>query len=132
MPTFTVYDQTVSGERTGKSRLEVPSERITLRELIKRRVQQEVEKSNLRRAEAFRGQAQPSGAERILNGYRLRRFREVDWKPHYEKALRGFRAKGFFVLLNGHQVEHLDEPLTLSPEAEVHFVKPSASRWLDD
>ena len=44
--------------------LEVLTERITVRELIRTRVYQEVRDYNLHRPEYFRGLVQPTGAER--------------------------------------------------------------------
>jgi hypothetical protein len=52
--------------------LEFDSPRITLRELIRRRVADEVEQFNRDRPEIFEGLVQPDESEQILNGYRCR------------------------------------------------------------
>src|SRR3712207_1286847 len=63
--TLKIRDETTSsaGGDSGEFTLEVLTERITLRELIRTRVHQEVRDYNLRQPEYFRGLVQPSGAE---------------------------------------------------------------------
>ena len=58
--------------------LDLPSERITVRELIRTRVYREVRDHNLHRPEYFRGLVQPTDAERTLNGFTVRQSRRID------------------------------------------------------
>jgi hypothetical protein len=58
--------------------LDVPDERITVRELIRARVYREVHDYNLDQPECFRGLIQPSDAERSLNGFKMRGRRRID------------------------------------------------------
>lgn len=46
--------------------LDLDSERVTVREIIRSRVYQEVEEYNARQPEYFRGLVQPAGAEKTL------------------------------------------------------------------
>lgn len=133
MPTITIQDQTTSGKKLGELTLDVLTERITVRELIRARVYQEVEDFNQRqRAEAgaaatgeltFRGLVQPTETEATLNGYRMKRVREVDWKAQFEKACEVFERNGFLVLVDERQVEGLDEEVVLGATSTVTFLK---------
>ena len=76
--TLTVRDETAAGHVYEERPLEVPSERMTVRELIRERVYQEVQDFNRKQGEQiFRGLVQPSDTERVLNGnregYRLKK-----------------------------------------------------------
>ena len=67
--TLTIRDETTSGDVYGERPLEFPTERITVRDLIRERVYQEVQDFNRDQGErVFRGLVQPTDAERVLNG----------------------------------------------------------------
>ena len=123
MATVTVYDETTSGGRTNELTLEFLDERITVRELIRSRVYQEVTEYNARMTEYFRGLVQPTDAERVLNGYRVRERRRLDWEPQYEKAIAAFRGNGFMILVDDRQVTGLDEVVELRHDSAVTFLK---------
>jgi hypothetical protein len=108
--------------------LEFPSERTTVRELIRERVYQEVQDFNQKQKEqVFRGLVQPTDAERVLNGtrpeYRLTQHRELDWKAQFEKALDAFARNGYFILVNEQQVESLDQEFEIGHGTQISFVK---------
>jgi hypothetical protein len=69
--TITIHDETASGRKTNTFTLDCLTEQITVRELIRSRIYQEVQDYNLKEPEHFRGLVEPSEAERTLNGYRL-------------------------------------------------------------
>ena len=124
MPTtLMVRDETTSGDLLHEFALEVLTERITVRELIRSRVYQEVQDYNRKQPEHFKGLVQPTDAEQTLNGYRLRTRREINWKTQFEKACEAFERNGFFILVGDKQVETLDEPILISPTQTVAFVK---------
>ena len=78
--TLTIRDETTTGELLGKTVVEFLTERITVRQLIRSRVYQEVHDYNTKQPEYFRGLVQPSDAEKTLNGYKIRKARRVNWK----------------------------------------------------
>lgn len=122
--TLTVRDETTSGQLLGRITLEFLTERITVRELIRSRVYQEVQDHNLKAHQhVFQGLVQRSDAERELNGYRLRKPRTIDWKQQYEVALKAFQENGFLILVGDRQVEDLDEEIEIQPGVEVTFLK---------
>ena len=121
--TLTITDQTTAGHTTGETVLEFLTESITLRELIRSRVYQEVQDYNRNQPEYFCGLVEPTNGERTLNGTRLRKGREVDWKQQFDQACQAFVRNGFFVLVDNRQAESLDEQIILRPGTSVSFVK---------
>ena len=99
------------------------TERITVRELIRSRVYQEVKDYNTQQPEYFRGLVQPTEAEQTLNGYRLRQRRQIDWEEQFEQAIAAFQRNGFIILVNDQQVTELDEEIVLAAETPVTFLK---------
>ncbi len=123
---ITIYDETLPGERTASRRLDLLSSTITLRELIRRRVYEEVQEYHAAPPSAvFRGLVTPSPMEAALNGPKPEHpvKRRLDWEAQYEKALSAFAGNGFFVLVGDRQVESLDEEIQLKVDTEVSFVK---------
>ena len=121
--TLTVHDERTSGERTHSMTLSFPTEKLTVRELIRERIYQEVQDYNLKQTEYFNGLVEPSDAEKTLNGFKLRKKRKIDWEEQFARALDGFQRNGFFILVGDRQAEQLDEELVVSGETEVSFVK---------
>jgi hypothetical protein len=127
--TLTVRDETATGDTIHSFPLEFPSERITVRELIRERVYQEVQDFNRRNDPVFRGLVQPKGAQRVNAherrawAYQLKTRREIDWKEQFEQATNAFEKNGFFILINDKQAEALDEEVVLTRESTVTFVK---------
>src|SRR4051812_15480889 len=127
MPAITIKDQTTTGKTTGELTLDLLTETLTVRELIRARVYQEVEDYNLRQrtgpAGNFNGLVQPTGAEQTLNGYPPKPPRQIDWKPQFEKACEAFDNNGFLLLVDDRQPESLDEQITLRAQSTVTFLK---------
>jgi hypothetical protein len=103
--------------------LRLVSERVTGRELIERRVRQEVAQQNREPAEFVRTLVRPTHAEETLNGYRLRAPAPLDADAQVERALEAFTAKGFFLLVDDRQIEQLDESFIVTPTSRVTFIK---------
>ena len=103
--------------------LSFPTERITVRELIRERVFQEVQDYNLRQPEFYCGLVKPSDAEQTLNGFRLTKKQLIDWEQQFDKALEAFERNGFIILVGNRQVEGLDEVIEIEPESSVTFLK---------
>ncbi|MFD8707584.1 hypothetical protein ACFV1W_34220 [Kitasatospora sp. NPDC059648] len=123
MATVIFVDETTSGVRRDAWRLAVAEERLTLRELIRRRVHREVAEHNAGRS-AFHGLVQPTPAERTLNAYRQPEAdRAVDPERQFLRAVEAFGRNGFLVLVGDRQVEELDAELDLRADTEVCFLK---------
>lgn len=123
--TLTVFDETTAGDRGDPIVLEFLTEHITIRELIRQRVYQEVRDYNLNLAKqpVFRGLVQPTDAERTLNGYKLKAKRQIDWKQQFDKAIEAFEKNQILILVDDRQATSLDEQVTITPETDVSFLK---------
>lgn len=138
MTTVTFVDETTAGARDDAWALEILEERLSLRELIRRRIFQEVAEFNAVDWSAadrpaaggptaggyeFRGLVQPSDAERTLNGYRLKSPRRIDPEEQCARAAEAFGRNGFLVLVGDRQILDLDEEIDLAFGTEVTFLK---------
>ena len=124
--TLKIRDETTVGLGGDEDRdftLDVMGGRITVRELIRTRVANEVRDYNLSQPEYFRGLVQPTDAERSLNGFRMRKRRRIDPKKQFELAIKAFFANGFIVLVNDRQVDELEEEIEIRPDTTVTFLK---------
>ena len=121
--TLTIHDETASGQKTHTFTLACLMERMTVRELIRARIYQEVQDYNQKQPEYFRGLVEPTAAERVLNGYKLKARRQIDWEEQFKRALTAFERNGFFVLVGDRQAETLDEEFEVKVDTEVSFVK---------
>jgi hypothetical protein len=107
-----VRDESPAGRNLGEVAFEVP-DAISLRDLIKVRVREEVAKHNAAPTGTFRGLVQPDGPSK----------RRLDWEKQAEVALRAFSKGGFFVVVGNRQIDDLDAQLDLSEASDVAFVR---------
>ena len=121
--TITIVDETVSGERVNSFTLDSLTESVTTRELIRARIYQEVQDYNRKQSGVFSGLVQPKGAERVLNGFKLKKKKAIRWETQFEKACEAFAGNGFFLLVGEQQAEDLDEEFVIRVDTEVSFVK---------
>ena len=123
--TVKVRDETTAGDVLGALDLQLEHERISVRELIRARVHQEVRAFNAQQTskDRFVGLVQPTDAERELNGYRLRKPRLIDADKQTATAWRAFERGNVLLLVDDRQAEELDEEVTLRPVADVVFLK---------
>jgi hypothetical protein len=121
--TLTVRDTTMSGETLNECCLEFLTERITVRELIRSRVYQEVQDYNLRQPERFCGLIQPEPNESALNGPRSLAPRQINWQRQLERALTAFNKQQVLILVQDRQVHDLDEEIEIKPGTDVSFLR---------
>ena len=132
---LTIRDETASGRVTHSLTLDVLDETITVRELLRSRVYQEVDDYNRKVREAnasdvaYNGLVKPTELEVELNaahGVRApgkARHREIDFKKQFEVACDAFERNGFFILIDDKQAERLDETISRRHDWQVSFVK---------
>ena len=125
LTTLLIRDETTSslGKAEHTFTVHVSGEKISIRELIRQRVTQEVEQFNNRQPAVFRMLVQPSEAERTLNGFKFHKPRVVDPTAQYEKAIEAFEGNGFIVLVDDFQIQELDDEIALHPDTSVTFLK---------
>jgi hypothetical protein len=117
----TVKDESRPGRVLSELVLPDVPERLTLRELIRTRIREEVAIANLERATARHLLVRPRDAEVTLNG--VRAPRTIDWEEQARIAEEAFEQNGFFVLVEGRQIDDLDEELTLGADSSVRFLR---------
>ena len=123
MSTLLVHDETTSGQKTNSFTLDCLTERMTVREVIRARIYQEVQDFNQKEPEYFRGLVEPTQAERTLNGYKLKAKRKLDWEEQFKRACEAFERNVFFVLVGNRRATSLDETFEVKVDTEVGFVK---------
>jgi hypothetical protein len=123
VPAITIRDESRPGRVVTELVLPEIPERVTLRELIRTRVREEVARANLEQTGAHQLLIQPTDAEVTLNGYRLREPRRIDWEKQAAVAEESFGRNGFFVIVDGRQVDSLEDELELTVDSDVRFVK---------
>ncbi|MBL1104437.1 hypothetical protein JK361_07455 [Streptomyces sp. 5-8] len=123
MATVTFRDETATGKPVIEWEVSGLPEQMTVRELIRLRVREEVARHNARPGNRFHGLVRPDDAEAELNGYRLREPRRIDWERQAEIAEHAFLTNGFFVLAGERQVEELDEVVDLTADPDLVFIK---------
>ncbi|MDG4774967.1 hypothetical protein [Solwaraspora sp. WMMD792] len=127
MAMVTFVDESTAGARTPAWALQIFEERLTLRELIRRRIHQEVAEYHAAEAAGTapaRSLVQPTPVERALNGDPTTRRRpRVDPDNQVALAETAFSRNGFVVLVGDRQVENLDDEVDLRRDTEVTFLK---------
>lgn len=123
MTTVAFVDESTAGKQSDAWHLEIFEETLSLRELIRRRVYQEVAEHNAKSSPVFSGLVQPEDAEVTLNGYRLRKARSIDAEKQFDKAVEAFGRNGYVVLVDDRQVEELDAVVDISQGTTVTFLK---------
>jgi hypothetical protein len=122
---LTIRDEALSGEALREWALEVATESLTVRELIRSRVYQEVQDYNVGQGPVFQGLVQPDEAEKTLNGWKLRKPRLLDWKRQFDRAVEAFEKNQILILVNDRQAERLEEEVVLGPDTRVTFLRLS-------
>jgi len=118
---LSLSDETTSGESRSAGTLQFDTPNLTLREIIRLRVEQEVARFNEADFAMFQGLVEPEESERILNGVRTRPF--LDGQKQFAKAIAAFKGNGFLVLLDDRQIMDLDEPLHVTAQSKITFLR---------
>lgn len=124
MTALLIRDEALSGETQQEFSLDFLTEHITVRELIRSRVYQEVRDFNVRKSRnGFCGLVTPTDAERTLKGVRLKHLQEINWQEQFEQAVAGFEQGRMLILINDQQAQSLEEQIEVRPDTIVTFVK---------
>lgn len=120
---ITITDSSLTGKLIGKKQLSFNSEIVIVKDIIERRVYDEVEAYNLKCGEVFYGLVEPSDCEKLLNGYKMRKPKLIDPEQQVYVALDAFQKNGYFVLVDDIQAESLEQEVQLKTTTVVSFVK---------
>ncbi|TWU09149.1 hypothetical protein CA54_43890 [Symmachiella macrocystis] len=122
--TITIRDEELGGGAVNEFSLDCLTEHITVRELIRSRVFQEVKDHNAKQYQTeFNGLVQPTDSERTLNGFQMKKRRQIDWKKQFEQALEGFERNQILILVDDRQTESLEEEIEVGPQTVVTFLR---------
>ena len=118
MPTITIKDESLSGSQPSW-KLDITEEQSTVREIIRRRIYQEVSEYNAKKRIHSSGlipstSLSPSPADSAPS---------LDWQTHYDQAITSFEKRHYIVIINDQQVTHLDTPIHLSAQSTITFLK---------
>jgi len=118
-----IVDQTLGVHPHVTRELRLASERITLRELIERRIEEEVAAINAGRSDV-RPLVMPTRQEARLNGVRaVEAAQPVDPRKQLEAAITAFARTRIVVIVDGRQATDLDQQIAVTPQTEVRFIK---------
>jgi hypothetical protein len=98
-------------------------DRLSVRELIRTRVREEVARANADRTQPRKLLVAPLEAEETGNGYRVREGKLIDWEAQAAVALEAFERQAFFLFVDGQQVDELDSDVLLGADSEVRFLR---------
>lgn len=123
MKILTIRDESMTGQLLQELLINIDTETITVAELIKARVHAEVEQFNQHKNLVYNGLVQPVSAERILNGYKVKKGTTIDPEKQTYVALDAFQKNGFFILVDNYQIGDLQEDILVDKDTKVSFVK---------
>ena len=121
--TLTIRDELVGKDNHREWTLQVPSEELTVRELLRERIYQEVQDHNLRERQTFRGLVRPEGAQEASDGWRLELPRPIDWKKQWDLAVEAFESNRILILIQDRQAESLEQKFRVEPSTKVTFLR---------
>lgn len=118
---LTVEDRrSFSGDPAHTLTLLFSSEQITVRDLIRTRVHEEVAAFERRRGVDPNSLVQPVWA---TPGLKVAASRQIDVEAQCERAFAAFQENGFLLLVDERQVTELDEVIAIRPQTKVTFFK---------
>jgi hypothetical protein len=125
LSTLIIKDESIYGSFGGQCvfKLSLKTDRLTVRELIRTRVEREVAEYNERQSDKLYGLLQTRETEQAYSNARPRKFQPLDGQEQFEKAVQAFQRNGFIILVDQQQVESLDAWIEVKPETEVTFLK---------
>ena len=58
-----------------------------------------------------------------MNGVRLKKQRQIDWREQYEKAIEAFEKQQILILVDDRQLDSLEEGIEIKPGVVVSFLR---------
>ncbi|MEY4904332.1 MAG: hypothetical protein RLZZ292_2147 [Bacteroidota bacterium] len=121
--TLTITDETALGKLLQQIELEVEDEIISVEDLIRLRVENEVNRYNAECNGNYNGLVQPTDAERTLNGFKVKKGNAIDAEKQTYIALKAFNDNGYFILVDNRQVGKLHEEILIDKNTTVSFMR---------
>ncbi len=118
--TLTVCEKTPGAVPPQEYPVEFTEERLTVRELLRNIIFQQVYNRNTEMRETARVK---TDAESLLNQKKKSCGQTIDWVQNFEHAIEAFEKNQVILLLDGAQVETLDETVNLTSNTKLTFLK---------
>lgn len=115
-----IFDKQIGAPEVAAPDLILPLERVSAREIVRRRVEAEVERYNTSHGETALF-VTPCAEEVALNGQRG--FRALDAEKQCVLAEAALAARRIVMLLDGRQIDDLDEVHLLTPQSAARFIR---------
>lgn len=126
MSSVTFIDESLPGARTSVGTADFPATTVTARDIIARRVAQDVAAINANSVlGARRSLVVPTAFEKQLNGdvRPAQHSQPLDEEKIRQAAFDAFSGNGFFVIVDDAQLTSLDQATEIALESEVVFIK---------
>ncbi|MEM1120510.1 MAG: hypothetical protein AAGJ18_08665 [Bacteroidota bacterium] len=123
MNIITIKDETALGTVLNEKKLDFATESVTIADIIKARVATEVAAYNKKLPSVFTGLIQPSAAEKVRNGFKVKKRKLIDAEKQIYIALDAFQKNGFFVLVDDWQADSLEQRVEIRSDTTVSFIK---------
>lgn len=118
-----IRDESLTGKVAREFELELETSTLTVRELICKRIYEDVKEFNSNRSVPFMGLVQPRAEELLLNPAAGSKLKKKDAGKEAGIALKAFEKNGFFLLIDNKQCTDPDEEVSLKQDSTVSFVK---------
>ena len=118
--TLTVCEKTPGAAPPHEYPVEFTESRLTVRELLRNIVFQQVYNRNNEIRDTSRVR---SDAEALLNQKSKTPGQTIDWVPKFDHAVEAFENNQVILLLDGTQIESLDETVNLTSNTKLTFLK---------
>lgn len=120
---ITILERSAGGGRQTEVPFEVPAQRMTLRELMRRYIHDQVEAYNSNKDGRASSWFAPAPEETELNPVRRPRRARIDPEMQCAASCAAFERNQIIVLINGVQAEDLEAEIVVSPDTKVTFLK---------
>ena len=118
-----IRDENLTGKVAHEFQLEVETSTISIRELIRSRIYEEVKIFNSNLNMPYMGLVQPGAEELLLNPARSNGLKLKDAAEQAAIALKAFVNNGFILLVDKKQYSDPDSMISLQPGSIVSFIK---------
>lgn len=116
---LTVRDESLDRRHAFEWPLNVLDERMTVRDLIRNRIYEEVDRYNAQRPHTYRGLIHPLAD----NGQRGRIERKINEHKQFELACEAFCQGRIVILIGDARADDLDEEFDVRPGTTVTFLR---------
>lgn len=120
---LTIHDETPGGSIIHQVKIRLSRTQITVKELIKERVYQEVAAFNVNSPAHYFGILAPETAQREWFGYRIRKRTKIDPFVQYHRTLTAFENNQLGIFVNDKKLDDPNVSIMLDESIKVSFMQ---------